>query len=154
VLNSAPTADGQTRIEGSLERRVADRPMETHRGLDTIYGELDLAGGVRLRTITTEPKGAKRPLPAILYVQWLSCDSIELAANATDGWSRMLEALITRSGMIVQRTDKAGVGDSTGSTCSALDYDTELAHRSKSRARWNGLRASRNGAASRAVNSS
>src|SRR5262249_48027218 len=32
------------------------------------------------------------------------------------------------SGAIWQRTEKAGVGDSSGPACSALDYETELAH--------------------------
>jgi glyoxylase-like metal-dependent hydrolase (beta-lactamase superfamily II)/dienelactone hydrolase len=67
-------------------------------------------------------------LPAVLFVQWLSCDSIELAPDAKDGWSVMLRRLITESGMLWQRTEKSGVGASKGTPCAQLDYETELAH--------------------------
>jgi dienelactone hydrolase len=61
-------------------------------------------------------------------VQWLSCDSIELQPDAQDGWSLMLQRVLHDTGMLVMRTDKAGVGDSIGHSCETLDYDTELAH--------------------------
>jgi len=101
---------------------------ETHPGLDTEYDELLPGDGSRLRTIITRPKNASGRLPAVLFVQWLSCDSIELAADAKDGWSVMLRRLIAESGMIWQRTEKSGVGESKGTPCAQLDYETELAH--------------------------
>jgi pimeloyl-ACP methyl ester carboxylesterase len=82
--------------------------------------------GTRLRTITTRPSGARGRLPAVLFVQWLSCDSIELPASADDGWTRMLRRIVRESGMVVMRTEKRGVGDSEGGPCSRLDYLTEL----------------------------
>ena len=101
---------------------------ETHPGLDTEYGELLPGDGSRLRTIVTRPKNSTGRLPAVLFVQWLSCDSIELAPDAKDGWSVMLRRLITESGMLWQRTEKSGVGESKGTPCAQLDYETELAH--------------------------
>jgi len=101
---------------------------ETHPGLDTEYDELLPGDGSRLRTIITRPKNASGRLPAVLFVQWLSCDSIELAADAKDGWSVMLRRLIAESGMIWQRTEKSGVGESKGTPCAQLVYETELAH--------------------------
>jgi dienelactone hydrolase/glyoxylase-like metal-dependent hydrolase (beta-lactamase superfamily II) len=101
---------------------------ETHPGLDTEYGELLPGDGARLRTIVTRPKNSTERLPAVLFVQWLSCDTIELASDAKDGWSVMLRRLITESGMIWQRTEKSGVGASKGTPCAQLDYETELAH--------------------------
>jgi dienelactone hydrolase/glyoxylase-like metal-dependent hydrolase (beta-lactamase superfamily II) len=101
---------------------------ETHPGLDTEYGELLPGDGARLRTIVTRPKNSTGRLPAVLFIQWLSCDSIELAPNAKDGWSVMIRRLITESGMLWQRTDKSGVGESKGTPCAQLDYETELAH--------------------------
>jgi dienelactone hydrolase len=101
---------------------------ETHPGIDTEYGELLPGDGSRLRTIVTRPKNSSGRLPAVLFVQWLSCDSIELAPNAKDGWSVMIRRLITESGMLWQRTDKSGVGESKGTPCAQLDYETELAH--------------------------
>ncbi|MGQ0385245.1 MAG: alpha/beta hydrolase family protein [Gammaproteobacteria bacterium] len=120
-------ASGRSAVEGDLPRR-GDRPLEEIEGLDSHYGVLHARDGARLRTILTRPGGTAGRLPAILFVQWLSCDSIELPARQQDGWSRMLRRLAQESGMAMMRTEKAGVGDSEGGPCAALDYETELAH--------------------------
>ncbi len=127
LVSAPPPVDCATRMLGDLPR-VGNRPLESLPGIDTEYGVLRTADGARLRTIVTRPTGATGRLPAVLFVQWLSCDSIELKPDARDGWSTMLRELITHSGMLWQRIDKAGVGDSQGPACSALDYETELAH--------------------------
>jgi dienelactone hydrolase len=101
---------------------------EVHPGLETEYGELLPGDGARLRTIVTKPRQSTGRLPAVLFVQWLSCDTIELAPDAKDGWSVMLRRLISESGMLWQRTEKSGVGESKGTPCVRLDYETELAH--------------------------
>jgi len=101
---------------------------ESHPGLETESGELLPGDGARLRTIITKPQQATGRLPAVLFLQWLSCDSIELAPNAQDGWSVLQRRLITESGMLWQRTEKSGVGESKGTPCAQLDYETELAH--------------------------
>jgi pimeloyl-ACP methyl ester carboxylesterase len=106
--------------------RGAGAAEESRPGIETSYGELPVADGVRLRSILTRPEGVKRP-PVILFVQWLSCDSVELAPGADDGWSQMLRGMVRESGWAVFRADKRGVGDSEGGPCSALDYATELA---------------------------
>lgn len=83
--------------------------------------------GARLQAYVTKPRGRNGKLPAILFVQWLSCGSVELPADAADkdGWSVMLERLVTDSNVLVWRTDKRGVGDSDGQ-CDRLDYNTEV----------------------------
>jgi dienelactone hydrolase len=129
-------ARAASRIVGDLPRK-GGQPLETFPGIDTEYGTL-VVDGVRLRTIVTRPTGATGRSPAMLFVQWLSCDSIELKPDATDGWTTMLRRLITESGLVWMRTDKAGVGDSEGPACSRLDYETELAHH---RAALDALRA-------------
>jgi len=106
--------------------RKGVQPFETHPGLDTIPGTLTARDGTRLRTFVTRPAGARRPLPAILFVQWLSDSTIELPESAHDGWSRMLKRVARESGVVMMRTDKRGVGDSEGGPCSQLDYLTEL----------------------------
>ena len=70
---------------------------------------------------------AQKRLPAILFLQWLSCDTVEVRAAREDGWSRMLRRVARESGLVMMRVDKRGVGDSEGGPCSALDYRTELA---------------------------
>ena len=113
-------------VAGATLARASGRPFETHPGLDTIPGALETRDGARLRTLITRPSGARERLPALLFVQWLSCDSIELRADAEDGWSRMLRRVARESGMVMMRTEKRGVGDSNGGPCSRLDYLTEL----------------------------
>ena len=107
--------------------RVGNRALQSLPGVDTEYGVVSASDGARLRTIVTRPAGANGRLPAILFVQWLSCDSVDVGSSAMDGWSTMLRRLITESGYLVQRVDKSGVGDSTGTPCDRLDYETELA---------------------------
>ena len=120
-------AAADSMLSGDLPRRD-DRPLEEILGLDSRYGVLKTPDGVRLRTILTRPAGTQGRLPTILFVQWLSCDTIELPASNQDGWSQMLRRLARESGMVLMRTEKAGVGDSEGGPCETLDYLTELAH--------------------------
>ena len=99
---------------------------ETHPGIDIEYGSLAVADGVRLRTILTKPVGVHRP-PVIVFVQWLSCNTVEIRPDRDNGWLQMLRGIVRESGWAVVRTDKRGVGDSEGGPCSELDYETELA---------------------------
>jgi dienelactone hydrolase len=117
-LAAAPTGD--------LPRR-GGRPPEKIAGLESHYGTLATRDGLRLRTIVTRPEGTSRRLPGILFVQWLSCGTVELPESAQDGWSRMLRRIARESGLVLWRTEKAGVGDSEGD-CAQLDYEAELAH--------------------------
>jgi pimeloyl-ACP methyl ester carboxylesterase len=106
--------------------RRAGAHEESHPGVDIEYGMLAVGDGVRLRTILTRPEGVERP-PVILFVQWLSCDTVEIRPDRDNGWLQMLRGMVRDSGWAVMRTDKRGVGDSEGGPCSELDYDTELA---------------------------
>ena len=125
VALGAPMTTAKTLKDATLARKL-NRPFESHPGLDTVPGVLVTRDGTRLRTITTKPSGVVKPMPAILFVQWLSEGSIELPSSAEDGWSRMIRRVVRESGMVVMRTDKRGVGDSEGGPCSKLDYLTEL----------------------------
>ncbi|HEX5786861.1 MAG TPA: alpha/beta hydrolase [Woeseiaceae bacterium] len=118
LIVTAPSA-------GSDLQRRAGAADETHPGIVTTYGSLDVAGRVELRTILTRPEGVQKP-PVIQFVQWLSCDTVEIGPDAADGWSQMLRGMVRNSGFAIMRTDKRGVGDSGGGPCSALDYVTEL----------------------------
>lgn len=106
--------------------RRAGAHEETHPGIDTEYGSLAVTDGVRLRTILTKPAGMKRP-PVIVFVQWLSCNTVEIRPDRDNGWLQMLRGIVRESGWALMRTDKRGVGDSEGGPCSELDYETELA---------------------------
>jgi pimeloyl-ACP methyl ester carboxylesterase len=112
-------------LGAELERRP-EANVENHPGIGIEYGALPVADGVRLRTILTRPEGVERP-PVILFVQWLSCDTVEIRPESTGGWARMLRGMVRDSGWAMMRTDKRGVGDSEGGPCDELDYVTELA---------------------------
>jgi pimeloyl-ACP methyl ester carboxylesterase len=66
-------------------------------------------------------------LPAILLVQWLSCDSIESPLGATDGWSKTLQGVAERSGFVLMRVERPGIGDSEGPDCSECDLEADMA---------------------------
>jgi pimeloyl-ACP methyl ester carboxylesterase len=99
---------------------------ETHPNITTSYGTMTLRDGVKLQTIVTKPVNAAGRLPAILFVQWLSCDTVAISDNPRDGWSAMLKQIVRRSNALVWRTEKRGIGASSGN-CATMDYDTELA---------------------------
>src|SRR5688572_25942353 len=99
---------------------------ETHPNITTSYGTLSLRDGVKLQTIVTKPANTTGRLPALLFVQWLSCDSVAISDHPRDGWSAMLKQVVRRSNALVWRTEKRGIGAS-GGNCATMDYDTELA---------------------------
>ena len=105
---------------------IAAEKQEVHPNITTSYGTLALRDGVKLQTIITKPANATGRLPAILFVQWLSCDTVAISDNPHDGWSAMLREIVRRSNALVWRTEKRGVGVSEGD-CATMDYDTELA---------------------------
>jgi pimeloyl-ACP methyl ester carboxylesterase len=108
----------------ALPRKQAFR--ESYPGVAVEYGTVAAPGGPRLRTVVTRPSAARDPLPALLLVGWLSCDSVEAEPGASDATARLLRGLATESGMLFYRVDKPGVGDSEGD-CGATDFSTELA---------------------------
>ncbi|HYD46386.1 MAG TPA: CocE/NonD family hydrolase, partial [Phenylobacterium sp.] len=123
-LALATSATAAPRVVGDLPRKSP--AFEEIAGVEAEYGVVRTQDGARLRSIVTRPAGATGRLPAIYYVQPLSCDTVE--AVEAGGWSEMLKRLATESGRAFIRVEKSGVGDSQGPTCRALDYETELAH--------------------------
>jgi len=81
--------------------------------------------GQHIRTIVTRPKSASGKIPAIFFVGWLSCDSIEYVNGETDAFGAIFWRLIETSGFATLRMDKPGVGESEGN-CAQTDFQTEL----------------------------
>jgi len=98
---------------------------ERFQNAEAIYGWAQDNAGHKLRTFVSRPKGATGKVPAIFFVGWLSCDSVEYPHGETDGFGAILHRLIERSGFATVRMDKAGVGESQGD-CSKLDFKGEL----------------------------
>ncbi len=113
---------GADRVDVQLT--PASAPRETYADIDTEWGEVAGAGGARLRTIATVPRGGGR-LTAIFIAGWLSCDSVEVPPARMESTDQLIRDLITQSGAIVYRVDKPGLGDSEG-VCATTDFTTEL----------------------------
>lgn len=86
------------------------------------YGALDVAGA-RLRTITTGPA---EPRGAVLVLQGIACESIDLAMRPDEPLAGLIRGW-NDAGYQVVRVDKRGIGDSEGEPCADQDFDTELA---------------------------
>lgn len=100
--------------------------LEAIPGMDSHYGVVEMNDGARLRTIISRPSGSQGPSPALFFVQWVSCGSLEYNPNST---SRQLLIETTRlANRTLVRVERASNGDSQGPRCHELDYDTELAH--------------------------
>lgn len=80
-----------------------------------------------LRTASDTPDRGGERRPAVLFVQWLSCDPVTVPDTGGDGWARMLREVAQRSGMVLARTEKPGLPGSEGPPCARLGYDEELA---------------------------
>jgi pimeloyl-ACP methyl ester carboxylesterase len=102
------------------------KPKREHfQNADVTYAWAHDSVGHKLRTFVTRPKNAPAKLPAIFFVGWLSCDSVEYPDGETDAFGAILLRLIDQSGYATMRMDKPGVGESEGD-CSKTDYQTEL----------------------------
>jgi pimeloyl-ACP methyl ester carboxylesterase len=101
------------------------RPREQFKNAIAQYEWVTNPKGQRIRTVVTYPKNATGKVPAIFFVGWLSCDSIEYVKGETDAFGAIFWRLIETSGFTTMRMDKPGVGESEGN-CAATDFETEL----------------------------
>ena len=101
-------------------------PRERFEHADVLYDWVGNSRGDRLRTFVTRPKGATAAVPAIFFVGWLSCDSVESPGGETDGFAALIRRLIDQSGFATVRTEKPGVGESLGTRCDRADFRGEL----------------------------
>lgn len=85
-------------------------PKEMIAGVEVRYDSVVTEKGHRVRTIITKSENAKGRLPAIFFVPWLSCDSIESPINLSHGWTRTLRGLAEKSGFALMRVERPGLG--------------------------------------------
>lgn len=108
-----PGPAGEERVPGSRVR----------------YDSVTVPAGYRLRTIVTEPIESPRAVggrvPAVLYVQGIICQSIDVPGHPDAVDTRIVHAL-AEAGFATMRVDKPGCGDSEGPPCGEIDFDTEL----------------------------
>lgn len=124
ALAMAPTtALAEARLIGDLPRKDS-KPLVDLPGLETEYGSVRTSEGIRLRTILTRAAGSTARQPAIFLAQWVSCGSLDFAADNQSYLRRIADT----PGIVLIRVERSGTGDSEGPACSALDYDTEVRH--------------------------
>ena len=101
---------------------------------EVVYTQITITNGTRLRAILSRPRGTSVRRPAILFVPWLSCDSVESPTGPSPGIDELLYKVAAESGWVLLRVDKPGVGDSEG-VCADTDLDTEI-DGSRAALRW------------------
>jgi len=121
-----------TRIKvksGTTSREISvmfnPRELETHPGLDTFYEQFTTRFGITQRAIITRPKNKQGKQPALYMIGGLSCSSMEVYSQRGGNWPQVIRDLVEKTGMVVMRIEKPGVGDSQGA-CSQTDFHTEL----------------------------
>jgi len=111
--------------ERTLRLRAKGRSLEQADDLDIVYDAVT-SGDATLRSITTRPASADGPLPAVLFIQGLTCSSIDNMSGAMQPVEELLYGL-TREGFAVMRVEKQGLGDSRGGEgCSEVGFDQEV----------------------------
>jgi hypothetical protein len=111
-------------VQRSVPITLAKAPDERDPEVITRYEELVVDGSLRRMLITT-PRGSTRPLPAMLIVGGIGCYSIDNAGDPEDSYMRLSHD-ISRTGFLVMRVEKSGVGDSQGPPCPTVDLRTEM----------------------------
>lgn len=100
-------------------------PYEKVDGIDFEYGSFKTSAGDHLRTIVSKPTNSTGKLPTVLFIQWLSCDPIDVHPLYKDGNMQLIHDL-SSAGYLVMRTEKPGVGDSQGRDCGSYGFNEEI----------------------------
>jgi pimeloyl-ACP methyl ester carboxylesterase len=108
----------------TLPRR-SGLPLEAFPGVEVVYTAIRNPRGPLQRAILTRPSRSTDRRPAILFVPWLSCDSVESPKGAAPGIDEFLQRVASETPFVLLRVDKPGVGDSEG-VCSETDLETEM----------------------------
>ncbi|HET9056954.1 MAG TPA: alpha/beta fold hydrolase [Chitinophagaceae bacterium] len=102
------------------------RPLEEIKGCETTYDKATTPNGYDVRMIITKPLKSTGKKPVLFFVQWLSCDQVELDRNNMDGWAFLIEELASKGDYILVRTEKPGLGDSNGPDCFECDLQQDI----------------------------
>jgi len=127
LRGNAPIKIEAIRKDSLFQKELLFEPLakESHQNLDTFYEEVTSSYGITQRTIITKPR-KKGKQAAILLIGGLSCSSIETYPGRSGNWVQTIKDLVEKSGMVVMRIEKPGVGDSDGD-CGQSNFLTDLA---------------------------
>jgi pimeloyl-ACP methyl ester carboxylesterase len=113
--------DGKKR---TLEGLLKTFPTTEFAGIALEYGAVR-SGNALLRTLSTRPAGdAAARRPAILFIQGVSCYTLDTPFDTASSENQLLNDL-TRRGYVTLRVEKPGIGDSQGGPCTQVDFTTE-----------------------------
>ena len=76
----------------ALPRR-SGLPLETFPGVEVVYTAIRNPRGLLQRAIMTRPERSTGRRAAILFVPWLSCDSVESPKGAAPGIDELLQRI-------------------------------------------------------------
>jgi pimeloyl-ACP methyl ester carboxylesterase len=110
--------------EMDIEVTLGEMPREQPGDIQVLYDTVD-AQEATLRSLVTIPIGNTRKLPAILFLQGFDCSSIDWPLPEPN-LNRELIYRLTRAGFVVMRSEKSGVGDSTGTPCRDVGFRDEV----------------------------
>jgi len=110
--------------EMDIEVTLGEWPREQPGDIEVLYDAVDTQDA-RLRSLLTRPIGTAGKLPAILYLQGFGCSSLEWLSSEPN-FTRELIYRLTRAGFAVMRSEKSGVGDSTGPPCRDVGFRDEV----------------------------
>jgi pimeloyl-ACP methyl ester carboxylesterase len=109
--------------EMDIEVTLGDWPREQG-DIQVLYDAVDTPEAT-LRSLVTIPNGNTHKLPAILFLQGFDCSSVDFPLPEPN-LTRELVYRLTRAGFVVMRTEKSGVGDSTGTPCRDVGFRDEV----------------------------
>lgn len=104
---------------------VTAQAEESMPGVISHYRVVEVTDGSRLQSTITLPEGESSPRHPLLFIQWVSCGSLEYREGSNS--RELLAALARDSGLALVRVERSAL-DGTGPACENLDYDQELAH--------------------------
>jgi pimeloyl-ACP methyl ester carboxylesterase len=110
--------------EMDVEVVLGEFPREQPGDIQVDYDTVETRDAT-VRSILTMPIGNTSKLPSILYVQGWDCSSVDWPL-AGPNLIRDLVYGLTRAGFAVMRSEKSGVGDSTGTPCRDVDFRDEV----------------------------
>src|SRR5262249_53929427 len=106
-----------------LDAEVVPLPEERHEGARVELGQVDV-GAASLRTISVVPL-VKGPVPVVYFLPGAHWASEEYPLEPEHPVPALLGAL-ARAGVGSVRVERSGVGDSSGPSCTQVDFETEL----------------------------
>ena len=109
-----------------IQAELGGLQKESYKGTHVEYSSVMSDRGDLIRTIVTYPENTQNQLPGLFVIGGLSCSSIEVfPGRPASNWNRVLTDISTKTGMVVMRVEKPGVGDSNGN-CGESDFHRDI----------------------------